>query len=86
MKCLDFNKGWNDQGYLGGENNENESRVNMSWIFHVKGWSVYGLKRLATMTADVHEVTTKQKRFQIGETQICDRKCNTILVVSNWID
>jgi len=42
---LDFNKGWNVLGYLGVEHNENDSWVDMSWIFHVKGWSVYELKR-----------------------------------------
>ena len=37
-------KGWNVLGYLGVENNENESWIDVSWIFHVKGWSVCGLK------------------------------------------
>ena len=49
MKSLDFNKGWNVLGYLGGENNENESWVDMSWIFDVSGWSVNRLKSLATL-------------------------------------
>ena len=48
IKRLDFNKGWNDLGYLGVKHIENESWVDMSWIFHIMGWSVYGLKRLAT--------------------------------------
>ena len=48
LKRLDFNKGWNVSGYLGVEN-ENESWVDMSWIFHFKGWSVHGLIRLATL-------------------------------------
>jgi len=30
-------KGWNVLGYLGVENNENESWIDVSWIFHVKG-------------------------------------------------
>ena len=32
------------ESYLGVRNNENESWVDMSWIFYVTGWSVYGLK------------------------------------------
>ena len=46
LKRLDFNKGWDVLGNLGVENNENESWVDMSWIFHVKGWSDNGLKCL----------------------------------------
>ena len=48
LKCLDFNKGLYVLGYLGVEQNENESWVDMSWLFHVKGWSVFGFKYLAT--------------------------------------
>ena len=48
LKRLDFNKGLNVLGYLGVENNENKSWVDMSSIFHVMGWSVNGLKRVAT--------------------------------------
>ena len=44
LQRLAFNKGWNGLGYLGVEDNEHENLVDMSWIFHVKGWSVYGLK------------------------------------------
>jgi len=52
LKRLDFNKGLNVLGYLVVEN---ESWVDMSWIFHVKGWSVYGLKRLATTATTLHQ-------------------------------
>ena len=48
LKCLDFNKGLYVLGYLGVEQNENESWVDMSWLFHGKGWSVFGFKYLAT--------------------------------------
>jgi len=52
LKRLDFNKGWNVLGCcLGVERNENESWIDMSWIFQVKGWSVYGLKCLEIETS-----------------------------------
>ena len=44
LKRLDFNKEWTVLGYLGVENNNNESWVDMSWIFHVNVWSVCWLK------------------------------------------
>ena len=38
------NWGWTVLGYLGDGTNENNSRGDMSWIFHVMGWRVYGSK------------------------------------------